>query len=413
VVASAVAVAIPRNAWAEPVSVQVSAGYNDTCVRKIDGTSWCWGFNGLDELGDGTTSDASSPVATISVGTGVAEVSTGQFHTCARNTDGTLWCWGYDADGELGNGSTNGLLAPLQVTALGSGVAQVSTGYSHSCARMVDGTLWCWGSNASGQLGDGTTNDQSSPEQVTALGSTVAEVSAGADHTCARKTDGTVWCWGNNNLGQLGDGTNTSRGTPAPVLALSRPVVEISANNEFTCAREVDGTLWCWGGNTDGELGNNSPPNSSSSTPVQAMLGNAVLQVSAGDNGACAVETNHTLWCWGANFQGNLGDGTAIRRLSPVQVTSLGSNVVEVSMGVHTCAREFDGSVWCWGYNSNGQLGDSTTVTRMLPVKVPILTAPVPLPAPAGGRRSALALAVALVVVASSMSRRKTLPRCG
>ena len=267
--------AISSVARAEPPNVQVSAGYDDTCVRKVDGTAWCWGFDGLGELGDGMTTDSSSPVSAMTVGTGVVEVSTGQNHTCARKGDGTLWCWGYDADGELGDGTMNGSSPPEQVAALGTAVAQVSTGYFHTCARKTDGTLWCWGKNDSGQLGDGTAITRDSPVLVAGLGSSVAAVSAGNDHTCALENDGTVWCWGGNGLGQLGDGTANDRATPAAVQGLGGPAAEVSANNLFTCARRTDGTLWCWGGNTDGELGNGTQNNST--TPVQVTaLGNSV-----------------------------------------------------------------------------------------------------------------------------------------
>jgi alpha-tubulin suppressor-like RCC1 family protein len=376
--------------------VQVSAGYNDTCVRKVDGTAWCWGFDGIGELGDGTTNDSSIPVAAITVGGGVAEVSTGEFHTCARKTDGTLWCWGYDADGELGDGTTNGSFPPEQVS---TNVAQVSTGYLHTCAVKSDGSVWCWGQNGSGQLGDGTTTTRTSPVPVMGLGGPVTQVSAGDDHTCALKSDGTVWCWGGNVLGQLGDGTTSGRATPAAVPALGSAVVEVSANDQFACARKTDGTLWCWGGNTDGELGNGTLNNAT--TPVQVTaLGNSVAEVSAGDNGGCALKTDGSLWCWGSNFHGNVGDGTTTRRLSPVPVTTLGNSVVEVSCGVHTCARKTDGTVWCWGFNSNGQLGDGTTTDNSTPVKVPILTMPVGIAAPAGTWRTATLLALLLVASA-------------
>ena len=293
----------------------------------------------------------------------------------------------------------------MQVSALGNTVVQISTGYFHTCARKSDGSAWCWGHNLLGRLGDNTEDDKNLPVQVAGLGSGVADISAGFAHTCAVKTDGSVWCWGDNASGQIGDNSNTPRLTPAQVTSLGGPAAEVSANNSFTCARRTDGTLWCWGGNTDGELGDGST--TSSLVPNQvASLGNAVAEVSAGDNGACARKTDNSLWCWGSNLEGNVGDGTTLRRLIPVPVTALGNSVVEVSMGVHTCARELNGTVWCWGHNASGQLGDGTTTSQSIPVKAPIMTTAITLPmVPAGDWRAAASLALALLVAATRLRR--------
>jgi hypothetical protein len=213
------------------------------------------------------------------------------------------------------------------------------------------------------------------------------------------------FCWGDNFSGEVGDGSTTVRLTPAAVMGLGNSVAEISANNFFSCARKTDGTLWCWGGNMDGELGNGTT--NQSSAPVRvAALGNSVVQVSAGDTGACALTNDHILWCWGNNFQGNMGDGTTTQRLSPVRVTTLGNTVAEVSMGVHTCARRLDGTVWCWGNNVTGQLGDNATISSPTPVEVPILTAGTGAPVPAGDWRAGAWLAV-LLLAASTWPRRR------
>ena len=155
------------------------------------------------------------------LGTNVAEVAAGGgLHMCARKTDGTLWCWGYNLAGQLGDGTTSVGFSPVQVAALGTSVAEVAASGSHTCARKTDGTLWCWGDNSNGQLGDGTKTNSSSPMQVVAAGTNLAEVTAGGSYTCARKTDGTLWCWGDNNNGQLGDGTTLSPWTLPKRLSL-------------------------------------------------------------------------------------------------------------------------------------------------------------------------------------------------
>jgi alpha-tubulin suppressor-like RCC1 family protein len=387
-------------ARAEPPSVQVTAAYGDTCVRRSDATAWCWGFNGLDSLGDGTTNNSSSPVAAINVGTGVAEISAGQYHTCARKTDGTVWCWGYDSDGEIGNGTSNSWSAPVQVPTL-SNVVQISTGYYHTCARKSDGTIWCWGAGSSGELGDGSGTTQWIPIQVAGLTNAV-DVSCGFDHSCARKSDGTAWCWGANDWGQLGDGTQNGHATPEQVTALGSTVAEISANNQYTCARKTDGTVWCWGNNTDAVIGDGT--SNDRLLPVQVPgLPRGAVQISAGDNSTCAILGDSTLWCWGSNFDGDIGDGTTNLRSTPEQVTAI-YPVAEVSVGVHTCARKFDGTVWCWGHNSSGELGNGSTTPSYTPVQVPIPTAATVTPVPAGDWRAVALLAGA--ILASQLRRR-------
>ncbi|MBI4700423.1 MAG: hypothetical protein HY744_04520 [Deltaproteobacteria bacterium] len=222
---------------------------------------------------------------------------------------------------------------------LGAGVVQVAANRDdgcsevHTCARKADGTLWCWGSNEKGQLGDGTTKGQDcngwpckpSPQQVPALGTSVVEVSAGEGHTCARTGSQKLWCWGNNAGGQLGSGTVLPELSPVPVTALGASVVEVSAGYNHTCARKGDGTLWCWGSNGSGQLGDGTTKGQDCSgwcnaLPVQVTaLGTAVVEVSAGYNHTCARKQSGTVWCWGKNQLGQLGDGTTIDRPTPVQ----------------------------------------------------------------------------------------------
>src|SRR5262249_10343745 len=185
----------------------------------------------------------------------------GDSHTCGRKTDGTLWCWGFNLDGEVGDGTTTNQTTPVQIGAgtLGNAMAEVEGGARHSCARKTDNTLGCWGVNGVGELGDGTNVSKPSPVQAGAgtLGGAVAEVALGYSHTCARKIDGTLWCWGDNSSGQLGDGTTVNKSSPVQIGAgtLGSAVAEVALGSYHTCARKTDGTLWCWGYNTSGELG--------------------------------------------------------------------------------------------------------------------------------------------------------------
>ncbi|MBI4704415.1 MAG: hypothetical protein HY744_25195 [Deltaproteobacteria bacterium] len=200
--------------------VAVAAGGDYTCAVKADGTLWCWGWNQYGQLGDGTTQDKPLPTQVSALGTSAVAVAAGADHTCAVKADSALWCCGWNQYGQLGDGTTQDKPLPTQVKALGTSAVAVAAGWLHTCAVKADGTLWCWGHNEYGQLGDGTTQDKPLPTQVSALGTSAIAVAAGRAHTCAIKKDGALWCWGRNDYGQLGNGTTQSKSSPVQVSAL-------------------------------------------------------------------------------------------------------------------------------------------------------------------------------------------------
>jgi alpha-tubulin suppressor-like RCC1 family protein len=266
------------------------------------------------------------------------------------------------------------VLGPYVLCGVGCAV-ELAAGARHTCARKADGTLWCWGQ---AWLADGTT--QLSPVHVSALGTSVVQVATGSDTTCARKADGTLWCWGGNSQGQVGDGTTTGTPSPVQVTALGMSVAEVAVGWYSSFARKGDGTLWLWGSNQYGLLGNGttcSPFPCGEPLPVQVTaLGASVVEIETGGGHACARKGGGTLWCWGQNSEGELGDGTTVEKLLPVQVTTLGTTVVEVAAAIsHVCARKEDGTLWCWGRNLGAQLGDGTKDSKTLPVQV-LLTCP-------------------------------------
>jgi alpha-tubulin suppressor-like RCC1 family protein len=291
-------------------------------------------------------------------------VITGDAFGCATRGDGSLWCWGDNSRGQVGDGSANVTVStPIQVGALTTW-AQLAAGANHACATRQDGTLWCWGGNAGGQLGDGTTTDRHQPTQVGA-DTTWATVAAGTAHTCALKTDGTLWCWGDNSAGQLGDNTTTSRGAPAPV-GTSTHWIGLSAGELHTCGIQIDDSLWCWGGNSSGQLGDGTGLDHLAPTLVSGTW----TMVAAGQSTTCGVQTDGTLWCWGWNGYGQVGDNTTGDRNAPVQVGAA-TTWRQIATGVvDACAVRADGTLWCWGGNLNGQLGDGTTSNQNLPAMV-------------------------------------------
>jgi alpha-tubulin suppressor-like RCC1 family protein len=336
---------------------EVSVGNQHTCARKTDGTLWCWGSDVYGQIGDGSTTSPKSTVQVTALGTSVAQVAAGQLHTCARKTDGTLWCWGSNGNGQLGDGTTTQRTSPVQVTSLGTSVASVAVGYAFTCAVKTDATVWCWGYNALGQLGDGSVTQRVLPVQVTTLGAATAQISVGYYHGCARKTDGTLWCWGYNGYGQIGDNTTTTRKLPVQVTSLGAVVAQVSVGNWHSCARRTDGTLYCWGYNYGGQVGDGTTVQRPLPTSV-TTFGSTVAQVGAGGDHTCAIKSDGTTWCWGANGAYQIGDGTNVQRALPVQATGLGTGAATVSVGgAASCARKSDGTLWCWGDDSTAMIG--------------------------------------------------------
>jgi len=223
--------------------IMMSAGINHTATIRADGTLWTWGANGSGRLGDGTTTDRGSPTR-IGADTNWAFVSAGGNHTVAIRTDGTLWAWGGNWSGLTGLGTTEGnTLVPTQV-GTDTNWASVSAGVTHTVAVRTDGTLWAWGTNEHGRLGDGTTTLRNIPAQV-GTDTTWASVSAGTEHTVAVRTDGTLWAWGSNWEGALGDGTGIHRSTPVRI-GVATNWASVSAGFNHTVAVRTDGTLWAY-----------------------------------------------------------------------------------------------------------------------------------------------------------------------
>jgi alpha-tubulin suppressor-like RCC1 family protein len=346
----------------------LSLGYAHSCALKA-GALQCWGYNGYGELGSTSTSDSNVPVAAARVTSTLAALAVGNIHSCALTSTRTAVCWGANVNFQLGNGQPVGFSTPSGVSGLGSGVTAIATGDAHACALTQAGGAQCWGNGNLGQLGVGFWPYASSLPSAVSLTTTLTSIATGQDHTCAITSAGGALCWGENEDGQLGDGTLTTRGAPTQVVGLSSGLTAISAGSSHTCALGATGSVQCWGLNSSGQLGTGS----TTSVPTPVTVGGLppARLLSVGGFHTCVVTTAGAALCWGYNGNGRLGDGTSTDRFTPTQVSGLSSGVAAIAAGrFHTCALTTAGSVLCWGYNRYGQLGNGKTIDSYSPVAV-------------------------------------------
>jgi len=350
--------------------------FEDYYVRTdnfLQGNLWLWGLNSNAQLADNSVTSRSSPVQSVSGGINWKQVAGGYYSSYGIKTDGTLWCWGDGATGKLGDNTTVSKSSPVQTVMGGTNWVQVASNGQHAGAIRSDGTLWMWGYNNYGQLGDNTVTSRSSPVQTVTFTADWKQVACGYNHTAAIKTDGTLWCWGRNSYGALGNNTVNNNSSPIQTVTGGTNWLSIASNFYSNFAIKTDGTLWVWGYGYLGQLGVNSTANISS--PVQTITGGTNWkQASAFTYLAGAVKTDGTLWMWGTNTNGELGDNTTIHRSSPVQTISGGNLWKQLGCGGSSGfgtngAIKTDGTLWVWGYGGNGNLGDNTAVSKSSPVQ--------------------------------------------
>ena len=341
---------------------------------------WTWGTRGQGKLGNNTTSvgDMRTPVTTFAGGTNWKQVDSGYDHAAAIKTDGTLWIWG--SSGVHGTNNSAERQTPVTTFAGGTDWKQVSCGKRSTGAIKTDGSLWVWGNNAYGQLGINNTTERLTPVTTFAGGTNwkqvyMVDVGGGRQHTLAIKTDGSLWTWGGNEGGQLGNGFNgdaTGRTTPVTTFIGGNDWKTISGGRGYSVAIKTNGTLWVWGGNGSGTLGINSSDDLLiRNTPVTTFAGGTTWKQV---DHTKAIKTDGSLWVWGINDVGQLGINNTTNRLTPVTTFAGGTNWKQVSggSGFHTEAIKTDGTLWVWGTNTaagtGGQLGTNDIVSRSTPV---------------------------------------------
>ena len=344
----------------------ISAGSGHTCALLSDQSIKCWG-NGPWELGDRTWRNATSLPVPVSGITTATAIAAGGSHTCALLSDKSVKCWGYDYASLIRDGLLSTVVTPpISVSGITTATA-ITAGDAHTCALLLDQSVQCWGSNDSGQLGDGTFNATSTPVSVSSM-ITATAITAGDAHTCAILIDQLIQCWGENRSGQLGDGTFHRTSAPVSVLGITTATA-IVAGEGHTCALLSDQSVKCWGSNNYDKLGDGTFH--STSTPVSVPGITTATAIAAGENHTCVLLANQSVQCWGNDYYGQLGDGTFDSWTGrPVSVFGI-TNATAIAAGSsHTCALLSDQSVKCWGSNHSLQLGDRTSHSTSIPVSV-------------------------------------------
>jgi len=346
-----------------PVTV-IGAGDHHSCAIVAGGQAYCWGFNANGQLGNGTVIHAEAPSA-VAGGLSFTAISAGENHTCGLVGDGDAYCWGDNFFGQLGDATANSHSVPTAVFG-GFKFTSIVTGQAHTCALIADGSAYCWGSGLSGRLGDGTQANRFSPTPVIG-GIAFSMLSAGQSHTCGVATGGPAYCWGANGNGRLGDGTTVNKLQPTPV-STALTFTAVSAGGAFTCGIATAGAGQCWGAGGSGVLGTGNNTQQLAPTPISGGL--ALTAISSGATHTCAITTLGQAYCWGLNGFGQLGDGTAGTRSVPTLVLG-GLTYTMIRAGTeHSCARATSGGAYCWGHNAVGTVGDGTLLDQRQPVGV-------------------------------------------
>ena len=334
--------------------------------------AWAWGNNGNGQLGDGTAVSKSSPVSVIGGITNWSQVSAGGNHSLGVTSSGIAWAWGSNGYGRLGDGTTVSKSSPVSVIGGITNWSQVSAGGYHSLGVTSSGIAWAWGFNLKGQLGDGTAVSKTSPVSVIGGITNWTQVSAGMVHSLGVTSSGIVWAWGSNGNGQLGDGTTVSKSSPVSVIGGITNWSQVSAGGNHSLGVTSSGIAWAWGNNGYGRLGDGTTFSKTSPVSVIGGITNW-SQVSAGGFHSLGVTSSGIAWAWGGNSNGSgqLGDGTAVSKTSPVSVIGGITNWSQVSAGYrYSLGVTSSGIAWAWGFDGFGQLGDGTAGAKYSPVSV-------------------------------------------
>ena len=344
---------------------------NENIATKSAPNLLSWGNNGNGRLGDNTSTSKSSPILVVGGFTNWIQVSAQGAHSLGLRADGTVWAWGSNGSGRLGDNTTTDRSSPVSVIGGFTDWISVSAGETHSLGLRANGTLWAWGSNSNGALlGHGAFGNRSSPVSVVGGFTDWIYANAGSIHSLGIRANGTAWAWGSNQFAKLGDGTETTRSSPVSVIGGFTDWISVSAGETHSLGLRANGTLWAWGFNGFGQLGDNTTTDRSSPVSVVGGFTDWISMIARSSH-SLGLRANGTLWSWGSNTNGRLGDNTTTQRISPVSVVGGFTDWIQVSAGgTQSIGLRANGTAWAWGLNTSGQLGDDSTSTRSSPVSV-------------------------------------------
>jgi alpha-tubulin suppressor-like RCC1 family protein len=349
---------------------QIAAGACHTVAIDKNGRAWGWGLNNNGQLGDNSVISRITPVSVLGATKTFCQIAAGGSHTVAIDKNGRAWGWGLNNNGQLGDNSITSRLTPVSVLGAVKTFCQIAAGFNHTVAIDKNGRAWGWGLNSSGQLGDAVTTQRLTPVSVLGAVKTFCQIAAGSSHTVAIDYRGQSWAWGLFSSGQLGDTSDISRTTPVSVLGAVKTFCQIAGGFCYTVAIDKNGQAWGWGQNNVGQLGDNSTTSRLTPVSVRGAV-KTFCQIAAGGSHTVAIDKNGQAWGWGLNSNGRLGDNSFTSRRTPVSVRGAVKTFCQIAAGAcHTVAIDKNGQAWGWGLNSSGQLGDNSITSRLTPVSV-------------------------------------------
>jgi alpha-tubulin suppressor-like RCC1 family protein len=349
----------------------LAAGDGITCALISGGSVECWGYNGSGGLGNGTYTNSSTPVVVSGISNAIA-IATGEAHGCALISGGTVKCWGQNMQGQLGNNGTSNSALAVSVSGITTAIA-ITAGDQHTCALLSSGIVQCWGQSLYGELGNGTSGTRSLvPVNVTGISTATAIASGPLYNVCAILSSGGVQCWGQNQSGQLGNGTTTNSSVPVNVTGISTATT-IAVGSAHVCVTLSGGTTKCWGSNSYGELGYTSTSSPFiSTTPVNLAVSgiSSATSIAAGFEFTCISFSGGSAQCLGYNADGELGNGSTTSSSSAVSISSISNAAAVTATEYSACVLLSSGAAKCWGQNGFGQLGNGTTTGSLVPVQI-------------------------------------------
>ena len=359
------------------LNIKTNANQNHSMSLGIDGKVWGWGYNSLGFLGNNSTISKLTPVSIHGVNKTFCSIGSGEYHSFALDKNGRVWCWGYNNAGQLGDNSITQRNTPVSIHGANKTFCSIATnGGTHSISIDKNGKIWSWGLNTYGQLGNNSTVSNRTPVSIHGANKTFCSIDGNVQFSVSIDKNGRIWCWGYNSNGQLGDNTVISKNTPVSILGTNKTFCSISVGNHYAStgnhviAIDKNGRIWSWGQSAFGSLGDNS--NIDKCTPVSIHgVNKTFCSIASGNQHSMAIDKNGRIWCWGYNSNGQLGDNSITTKRTPVSIHGVNKTFCQISAGYwHSIGIDKNGNIWSWGYNSNGQLGVNSVLSNRTPVMI-------------------------------------------